>query len=478
MTPTVAGAISFTPSSLNFTQSGGQQSITIISTDPTQTAAFYSLTPISGAGTNWLRAISPNGPVYSGTVLTLPVTLSVSINEASGSFTSDIELGLGEIPVTYTAGEDNGLGASPASLSFSEQIGGAPPPTQTIQLTGTGGAAVPFQVELQVQPPTAMTITPMYGVTPATLTVSVPAATASTSTNPGPFGYIEILGNDGGQDAQIPFTVNVSSATNLTVSPLSLVFAYQIGSAAPPSQTLQVGSTSGAQLSFSAGALTSWLNVSPSQGSAPTAVYVSISPKNLLAGTYNGQVQIGAGTAQPLTIPVTLTVTPAPIPLSPSPSSVSLTFPVGSAATTQTIQLTSVGSPSAAFTAAASSTGNWLSVTPSSGATPSTLTIGISPGSLAGGSTYTGNITVTPASGTQITIPVSVTVTVPPITASPASLAFTYQIGGAASAPAPQTIQLAAAGGAQAFSIQGLRPVAVDGAHWRCGVDRIWQSSR
>lgn len=103
-------------------------------------------------------------------------------------------------------------------------------------------------------------------------------------------------------------------------------------------------------------------------------------------------------------------VTPG-VGLSANPGSVPFSFSVGGAApASQTVNVTSTGAP-LNFTAAVTS-GSWLSVTPTSGTTPATLTVSVNPAGLAGGTTYQGTITLTPsASGASaLAIPVTLAV--------------------------------------------------------------------
>ena len=61
-----------------------------------------------------------------------------------------------------------------------------------------------------------------------------------------------------------------------------------------------------------------------------------------------------------------------------------------------------------------SGTGNWLSVSPATGpAGGPALTVSVDSGGLAAG-TYSGSILITPAGGTRITVPVSLTVATAP----------------------------------------------------------------
>jgi uncharacterized protein (TIGR03437 family) len=111
------------------------------------------------------------------------------------------------------------------------------------------------------------------------------------------------------------------------------------------------------------------------------------------------------------------------------------------------------GDPSMVYTATAatSSGGAWLSVTPQS-ALDTALTVTADPAGLAPG-TYQGAITVTPALGSALTIPATLTVTAsepPPVTASPSSLKFNWVYG--AAAPAAQTIAFSTPAGPAPFT--------------------------
>ena len=109
--------------------------------------------------------------------------------------------------------------------------------------------------------------------------------------------------------------------------------------------------------------------------------------------------------------------------------------------------------PSMVYTAAAATTlgGAWLSVTPRS-VLDAALTVTADPSGLAPG-TYQGAITVTPALGSPLTIPATLTVTTvvqPRVTASASSLKFNWVYGTAT--PATQRIAVSANAGPAPFT--------------------------
>ncbi|MEO7651074.1 MAG: hypothetical protein ABIZ80_11450, partial [Bryobacteraceae bacterium] len=119
-----------------------------------------------------------------------------------------------------------------------------------------------------------------------------------------------------------------------------------------------------------------------------------------------------------------------------STSLVQLNGQVGGGAVTQTLSLTSAPNPNTAFSTSITNCtgGNWLTVTPSSGTTPQTLSFTASPGALTA-ATYSCTANVTSANSS---IGIAVLFSVSgggsgSFTSNPASLAFTYQLGGAPS---------------------------------------------
>lgn len=91
-----------------------------------------------------------------------------------------------------------------------------------------------------------------------------------------------------------------------------------------------------------------------------------------------------------------------------APSSLSFSYTIGDA--NPAAQAVAVANPTASsFTATASSTGGWLSVSPQSGTTPTNISVSVNAAGLPGGS-YQGSIAVSPMGGAPITLAVTLTV--------------------------------------------------------------------
>ena len=250
-------------------------------------------------------------------------------------------------------------------------------------------------------------------------------------------------------------TVTTAALPALTVTPATLTFSAQAGGNAPAAQSLSVTS-SGAQVSLSATASTSsggnWLSIAPASSTTPSTLNVAVNQAGLAAGTYNGTLTITSSGASnsPRTVAVTLTVTAVALPtLAVAPASLTFAAQAGGAApAVQTLSVTSSGAlVSLSATASTTSGGNWLSVSPASSTTPSTLNVAVNQAGLAAG-TYSGTVTITgAASNSPRTVAVTLTVTgaaLPTLAVSPASLTIAAQAGG--TAPAVQTLSVTSSG--------------------------------
>src|SRR5207249_4701733 len=123
-------------------------------------------------------------------------------------------------------------------------------------------------------------------------------------------------------------------------------------------------------LSFTVSTITAnssgWLTASPSSGSTPGTVAVSVNGASLPPAQYSGTVRITpTGGSAALDIPVTLNIVTGQT-LAAAPASLSFNYTIGAAApATQTVQLTSSGGVAPfALTTAVSGGGSWLTVSP------------------------------------------------------------------------------------------------------------------
>ena len=348
--------------------------------------------------------------------------------------------------ITVTAPVANPtLNVNPASLSFAFTTGGSTPPSQTIAVSSSG-SALTYTVSASTATGGSWLTATGGGTTPGNVTVSVNPGSLAAGTYTGTVSISSTGASNSPKTVSV--TLIVTAAPTLNNSPASLSFSYQAGATTPAAQNVNV-SSSGTALNYTTATSATWLLVTPASGSTPGSLSVSVNPGGLAAGTYTGNVTVTAAGASnsPKTVPVTLTVTAAQLPtLNTSPASLSFSYQAG--ATTPAAQNVNVSSSGTALSYTTATSATWLLATPASGSTPGSLSVFVNPSGLAAG-TYTGNVTVTSAgaSNNPKAIPVTLTVTaasLPNLTASPLSLAFSYQSGG--TTPAAQNVSLTSSG--------------------------------
>ncbi len=415
-------------------------------------AAGLSFSATASSTGNWLALGAPTG--------TVPGSLSVSVNPsglAAGSYTGMVTLtAAGQSPQNLIVGLTVSLAAfsvSPSSLTFSLQPGSTVPVMQTLTISSSQTGAVFTATAQQPSGSPAWLSTAMGSFAAGTLQVTANPVNLVRGTYT---GSILITGAAGSQS--VPVTAIAGTAPSLTAFPAFLNFVYPSGGAIPPSQNATV-TINGTGLTFSATPTSAggWLSAIASNPSNPNVLTVSVNPSGLAPGTYNGSIVlaiIGFSTQQ--TLPVTLTVTGTSA-FTASPTSFAVNYQSGDPIPNG--QVFTLSGTTSSFTATTSSTGNWLSVRPTTGSIPTSLSAGISPAGLAAGA-YTGTISITAPGAVTQTVTVTLNVVSPQsLKLTPASLAFSAAAGG--SAPATQNITVACPNSALSFA-----PTASSTGNW------------
>jgi uncharacterized protein (TIGR03437 family) len=254
----------------------------------------------------------------------------------------------------------------------------------------------------------------------------------------------------------------------LIAYPGSLTFNYTAGGT-PPNWTMYLNASDNSPMPLTVTTSTSWLSVS-SPGGATTNTSVSIQGNNLASlgnGIYTGSVTVSAtGAANtPVSVPVVLTVTGSAVSGGGGLTLGNLsTFYATQGGATPASQTLSVGATTTTYYSAnASSSSNWLSISPSGNlntASNPSLTVSVVNMSSLTANTYYGTITLV-ANGIQQQVQVTLVISssgsgggTGNVTVSAGALDFTYTVGG--NAPSPQTLQVTSAQGSAGvlFSIQ------------------------
>lgn len=458
VTLVVSPTVTATPTSLTFNYAIGgtapaAQSLTIGGTSGTTFTAVAGTT----TGGAWLSATPVSPGTVSGsasvsiitTGLTTPGTFSGTVTIGATGATSVI------VPVTLNVSAPT-VTAAPSSLNFTYQIGGTAPAAQALTIGGTAGLT--FTVTPATTPAGGTWLSAVI-VGPGTTTPGSVSASinGTTLTTVGTYTGSVTIGATGATSQVVAVTVVVTTAP-ITASPTSLSFTYTLGGTAPMPQGVNIDGGSGLAFTAAPGSGASWLSVSPTSGNLPILLSVTVnptSPTKLTVGTYTSSIIVTAAGApnSPFSVPVTLIVSGGTTTITVTP--LSLSFAATTGATTappsQTANVTS-GTPTAVSVSSVG--GTWLSASISAGTTPAVVTVSTNPANLSAG-TYTGTVAVTAASATDSpqNIAIKLVVSAPStLTATPASLSFTYAQGGAA--PATQTISVTA-GAATAISVTG-----------------------
>ena len=326
-----------------------------------------------------------------------------------------------------------------------------------------------------------LTVSPASGSAPGTVMVSANPASLSPGYYVGTITVTAPAANPATQVSAISLTVTAAGAPALSVTTKSLTYAFLQG-AKVQTQRIPVGNSGGGTLTYQATASTAaggnWLSETRDGAgatfSAPDALAVTVDPSTLGPGTYTGLITITADTTR--TIPVMMSVSAGSQTIALSQTGLTFTAVAsGGAVPSQSFGILNGGTGSMGWSVTNSTVtgGNWMSVTPGSGASDAGSSSG-SPGNRVRESAnlspgqYSGQIQVTSAAANNTPEFVSVVLNVLPSGSDPGPLVFptglifTSSAGGGAAAS--QTITLSnLTASQQTFAAANL---TTDGANW------------
>ena len=435
--------VNVNPQSLSFSyQIGGgnppAQSLFIFSEVPTQFAVttsgapWLTVTPTTGVTPNTLVAtVTPPAGATAGT---LNGTVIIGPPASADNLKLVVPVTLQILPAS-----PGNLVVTPASIVFDYRTGGPNPSPYTLSVTSTGTAAA-FTVSASTASGGAwLFVSPNSGVTPAAFSAYVlPAATTAPGTYTGTISVVPSYA--GATPQRVSVTLRVSAGGTLTASPNSLTFNYQPGSPIPSPQVLNIATSTGAAMTANVSANTtgggSWLVVSPGIATTPFSVIVSVNPLNVVPGTYYGNVSVAPAVGGAATlIPVTLAVYSV-THLVVAPESLSFNYQSGGPSPPpQYLAVTSTGVPINFTTSILGP--SWISVSSTRATTPTGLGVTVNPPITTAPGFYNATLTLTPASGAQVAVAISVQVTAANyISLDRSSISFAYAPGD----PAPPAV--------------------------------------
>lgn len=180
----------------------------------------------------------------------------------------------------------------------------------------------------------------------------------------------------------------------IQLSQPSFVFNGQVGQGNPPSQIQNITNIGGQVLNWTSTKQSSWLVLSPPNGTAPTAMVVSVNTTSLSAGVYYDTVSISAPNASnsPQKFPVTLTLTIPPPTIQVVPDSLRFQgLESGTNPADQAFGINNIGQGVLNWTATENA--GWFSLSSYNGTAPSNVTVAIDNTGLTAG-TYVDSILI------------------------------------------------------------------------------------
>ena len=461
---TAVPTLTSTPSSFTFAYQTGAnipaaQSLLVSSDTPGQFMAAGT----TNNGGSWLVVSPLSGATSGASGAPTPVSVQVNpISLAPGTYTGQVVVTntatniAQNTPVTLQVSTLPIVSFTNSETDFSYQFQSVTLPIQ--QSVGVSSTGNPVSFLVQITPNSGgnwLVVSPTNGVTPQNLSFSLnPQVLAGLA--PGKYqSTIALSAIGAGNTPTYSVVLTVTNSTSLNASQGALVFNRELFQSPPVAQTFTVTS-SGSPLPVtvatqsSSSACGNFVSASPSSGTTPVVITVTVSSPLGAPGTCNGNISITSASAanSPLNVPVTFYVSNTAL-LNVSPSAINVSTQTGSNPPTQTVALTSTD-PGTQITFTVTSVTNqgtgWLLVGPTGGTTPTNLSIGYKTSGLSAG-TYNGNITIIATSpagvaDSPITNPVTLIVTTGnTASTSPASLSFNQAFGG----PAPNNQSLAIA---------------------------------
>ena len=311
--------------------------------------------------------------------------------------------------------------------------------------------------------------------TPASLAVSVHA---DPSLVPGTYTG-QVLVTNGTNALLVPVNLTIAPAGSsfLDDMPGQLSFTVPVGGVNPPTQFVQVRNEGAGPLNWTMTSTTfnngNWLIATPSGGTTPSFVTVSIVVANLpgggnTGGTFVGQLQFLDSTGASVTVPINVTVATPSNGVFRQINGLTFTKPfAGPNPLPQTITAASLGTEFGFNASASAATGgNWLSVSPFGNCcgTPTTLRVSVSAAPDLPVGTYTGEVYLRGGS-TGVVVPVTLIVASPAtpfFDNLPGQLSFALKTGG----PNPPSQQIQVRNGGSGSLPWTATPTTSDGGDW------------
>jgi uncharacterized protein (TIGR03437 family) len=429
-TGTATLSITVQPFTQNLVLSAGSAAFTLDTGTTTlppaqnvQVAATMVTAPI-----NYTVAVQPSTVTWlsaTGAGST-PGAVSIALTQAALSLAASTTPYMASVVVTCTSTACSGstqtlavtltvsspppvLSIQATPLSFNTQASSPQATSQPLTISNTGGGGIGFETISCGAP--FCTLSGVPGSLGAAAKANITVTADPTGLAAG-YYYTSVSIVSSAGSATVPVTFTIEPSGVLSLEPAGVEFTLPQGGILGQNNSFLVDVSGSSPVTYTAAVanpnLTPWLTVingtGQASGTAPGTVTFGFNQSALQAltpGAYYGSIGVAANAASnsPQSFEVVLNVTAATTPATPNPTPAGLLFLTTATATppAQTVTVYSFSTGSTNFQASAStnSGGNWLSVTPKTGATsgntPGTVSVSANPSGLNPG-VYTGDI--------------------------------------------------------------------------------------
>jgi len=311
------------------------------------------------------------------------------------------------------------------ALAFTKAFAGAEPLPQVLTIAYTDQTTVRFSTAASTNSGgNWLSVSPAGAgccFTPLAVSVIVTAGNLAAGTYTGQVVITNFANGTINMTIPVTLTVAASGATFFDDLPGKLSFSLKT-SGTPTAQSIQIRNSGSGTLNWTLTTSTadggSWLTATPSSGTAPSTIAISINKAQLPGGgstngTFVGQLLFQTS-GDSVTIPVAVTVGPS-VFTQINPLDFTMAFG-GANPLAQVLNIALTDNSTIRYSASVANAkgGNWLAISPSGGGccfTPLANTISVNAGTIAAG-TYTAEIIITEFAnpGRAMVVPVTLTV--------------------------------------------------------------------
>lgn len=272
------------------------------------TLNWYAIKHVSWLDISPLSGIAPSSVQFAVLISGRPpgIWTDTVLITASGASNSPLEF---VVTLTITA-QPSLIVVTPETLKFIASQNGANPSPQYVTITNGGGGTLNWSASKHVA---WLTVFPANGTAPSIVSFSV-----SPQYVPPGIHYDNVLISAAGA-SNSPETVvvkfEVIQGPLIGVTPKTLFFTARVGDPDPEAQIFYVVNMGGGALDWTSTQKSAWLSLTPSNGTAPTAVEAAVHTAGLLPDLYSDTVQIRSDSAanSPETVIVFLDMVPTDV---------------------------------------------------------------------------------------------------------------------------------------------------------------------